>query len=132
MADCRSSYPLSPLRMSHCAWAGRRGFRHMLSTQSTILERANSIQEDQSRLAIIKADSDNGVSSIVEALQKDQVVLVQNLGPDAADHLMHSVADQLGIADSLKLQAAFASVLGHRENIGRYYMSVNKRSEYQF
>lgn len=95
-------------------------------------ERANDIPEDRSRLAIIKADSDNRVSGIVESLQKDQVVMVQNLSPDEADNLMHSIADKLGIADSLKLQAAFASVLGHRENIGRYYMSVNKRSEYQF
>ena len=95
-------------------------------------ERTDRIPEDQSRLAIIAADSDNRASSIVESLQRDQIVMVQHLGPDEADNLMHSIADKLGIADSLKLQAAFASVLGHRENIGRYYMSVNKRSEYQF
>lgn len=96
------------------------------------MDRANGIPEDQSRFAIIQAGSDNCVSSTVESLQQDQVVLVQNLSSDDADTLMHSIADKLGIADSLKLQAAFASVLGHRENIGRYYMSVNKRSEYQF
>lgn len=30
------------------------------------------------------------------------------------------------------MQSAFASSLGHRENVGQYYMSVNKRGDYQF
>jgi hypothetical protein len=96
------------------------------------MERTHSIPEDPSRLAPIDGDSSQRIGDVLESLRKDQVVLVRNLGPDEADALMYSIADTLGIAASLKLQAAFASVLGHRENIGRYYMSVNKREDYQF
>jgi hypothetical protein len=60
----------------------------------------------------IAEEHDGGVA----ALKQDQVVLVQGLDPEQANALMMSVAD------SLKVQAAFASSLGHRENVGQYYM----------
>jgi hypothetical protein len=93
----------------------------------------SSIPEDQSRLFILKCDNkDNKSNIIAEALRKDKVVLVQNLHQEEVDGLMYSVAEEFNLCGSLELQAALASSLGHRENIGKYYMTVNKRYDYQF
>jgi hypothetical protein len=92
-----------------------------------------SIPEDQGRLLILKCDNkEDRINAIAEALRNDQVVLVQNLHQEEVDELMHSVAEEFNLSGSLELQAAFASSLGHRENIGKYYMTVNKRHDYQF
>jgi hypothetical protein len=72
------------------------------------------------------------VDVVLKSLRQDLVVLVQNVGADWADHAMHQIASRLGLGDSLKLQAGFAAFQGHRHNIGRYFMSVNKRDDYQF
>jgi hypothetical protein len=96
-----------------------------------------AIPEDASRLLIVPAmalaASDSEMSGmIVEALKKDQVILIQGLTPEQADGLMMKVSALFGLADSLEVQAAFASSLGHRENAGKYYMTVNKRKDFQF
>ena len=96
-------------------------------------EVGNSISEDLSRLLVLERDQKNSyIEAVFQALKEDQVVLVKNLNPNEADGLMSSIAERLGVLNSLKLQAGFASSLGHRENIGTYYMSVNKRTDYQF
>ena len=93
----------------------------------------SSMPEDQSRLFVLKPDNkENKIDAIIEALKNDQVILVQNLHQKEADALMYSVAEKFNLGGSLELQAAFAASLGHRENIGKYYMTVNKRDNYQF
>jgi len=92
-----------------------------------------AIPEDRSRLLVLAhEDRCSGQGAIIDALKKDQVVLVQNMAPEEASELMLSISREFGLEDSLKLQAAFASSLGHRENVGQYYMTVNGRKEYQF
>lgn len=73
-----------------------------------------------------------GVDAIVRALRKDQVVLLERTAPEAADELLVAVASNLGLRDQLELQATFASIRGHRENVGRSFMTVNRRDDYQF
>lgn len=96
-------------------------------------EAKGGVQERQDRLLVLKSDSkEHHTDLIVEALKKDQVILVKDVNQHEADELMFSTADRFGLSKSLELQAAFASSLGHRKNIGKYYMTVNKREDYQF
>lgn len=67
-----------------------------------------------------------------DALRRDDVVLVRDIEPEAADSLIAAVADQFSLRDKLELQAAFASIHGHRRNVGKYFMSVNQVADYQF
>jgi hypothetical protein len=60
------------------------------------------------------------------------VVLIPNVAGDDIDSLIENVAEQLGLRASLELQAGFAGFLGHRRNIGKYFMTVNNRGDYQF
>ena len=69
---------------------------------------------------------------IVNSLKKDLVILVKNVEPDDADNLMFQISKKFGLSDKLELQAGYASSLGHRHNIGKYFMSVNKRENSQF
>lgn len=57
---------------------------------------------------------------------------MKNLEPDSADHIMREVAGRFDLGDNLELQVGFASFQGHRQNVGRYFMTVNKRGPYQF
>ncbi|TWC56949.1 MULTISPECIES: hypothetical protein [Burkholderia] len=72
------------------------------------------------------------VDSIVDRIRQDKVVLIKNLTAVDADKTAYDIASGLGLNDSLELQAGFASAYGHRENVGQYFMSVNRREEYQF
>ncbi len=92
-----------------------------------------SIADGTDRLVTLlhNKGADNA-TAVIEALKKDQVVLLKKLSSSDADVLMNAIANKLGLGDSLQLQAAFASSLGHREKIGNYYMSVNARENYQF
>jgi hypothetical protein len=45
---------------------------------------------------------------------------------------MLRIANGFGLEDNLALQAGFAAHLGHRHNIGQYFMSVNTRGDYRF
>lgn len=91
------------------------------------------LREDPTKLVIIEHD-DHGIEIdlVLESLRKDLVVLVQRLSPEQADKMMHEVAEKLGLNDALNLQAAMAGFHGHRHNISKYFMSVNKRTDYQF
>lgn len=90
------------------------------------------VREDQTRLKIINGGQEANAEAIMEWLRKDGVALVKNLNSTDADCLMLKIAGGFGLADKLELQAGFAAHHGHRHNIGQYFMSVNKRSDYQF
>lgn len=91
------------------------------------------ITEDLHYLVTLDASKiGNNLDSIIDCLRQDQVALIQGLSSHQADDVIHTVAQQFDLAESLKLQSAFASSLGHRGNIGKYFMSVNKRDNYQF
>ena len=94
---------------------------------------AIDIPEHSDRMMIINLKRQPiDIELITLSLQQDKIVLLRNVEPTLADNAMHNVARGFGLADSLKLQAGFASFGGHRRNIGKYYMSVNKRTAYQF
>src|ERR1700746_2203932 len=91
------------------------------------------VREDPTKLVIIEhggrvVDMD----LVLASLRNDLVVLVQHLSPEQADDLIHKVAEKLGLSDALSLQAGMAGFHGHRHNISKYFMSVNKRTDYQF
>src|SRR3569833_2221080 len=90
-----------------------------------------SVPEDCSR--VIGLESAHVSPAAVAAwLREDRVVLLQNVARERADPLLQEVASELGMLDDLQLQASYASLLGHRQRVGTYRMSVNQRSDYQF
>jgi hypothetical protein len=94
---------------------------------------AYGVPEDPSRLVLLQHGEDACTSeAIVEALEHDQVALIRNMCLGDADAIVARVAESFGLRDQLELQAACASLRGHRTNIGAYFMSVNERSDYRF
>jgi hypothetical protein len=103
------------------------------NNQSLLQPSSNRIIDGADLLFTLNYKSDPTlIPSIVETLKRDEVALIKNVSQDKADDLMFSVSEQLGLSESLEIQSGFASIMGHRKNIGRYFMSVNERSEYQF
>lgn len=94
-------------------------------------ENEPSVPEDLSKLIAIKHEF-RKTDQILEALKGDHVVLIRNINPEQSESIMYDVARRLGLSDSLELQACFAALQGHRHNIGKYFMSVNQRHDYQF
>src|SRR5580698_9236432 len=91
------------------------------------------VREDPDRMIIMDSRSCGiDMNLVVTALRQDRVVLLRNVEADGADNVMRALADRLGLGASLELQAGFAGFLGHRHNIGKYFMSVSDRSDYQF
>lgn len=69
---------------------------------------------------------------VIGGLKKDNVVLLKNISDWDAELLLQNVANHFFLGKQLQVQAAFASVHKHRSNIGKYFMSVNKRDNFQF
>jgi len=69
---------------------------------------------------------------ITDALKHDFVALVTDVSAAQADSLVMEVSKRFSLHESLELQAGFAGFYGHRSNVGRYFMTVNKRTDYQF
>jgi len=91
------------------------------------------VPENLSRLMIVEHDGGEiKVDRLLRSLREDMVVLIRNVNAERADSVMYEVADRLQLSGSLKLQAGFAGFVGHRHTIGKYFMSVNKRDDYQF
>jgi hypothetical protein len=67
---------------------------------------------------------------IITALQDDQVALVYNVREAEVDQIIGAVATDLGLRAHLEGQAAFASIQGHRQNVSKYFMTVNRRKEF--
>lgn len=91
------------------------------------------IPEDTCRLMVLgQADAGSTAGAIITALREDSVVLLRNLTAEVADATINNVASNLGLRESLELQAGFAAIHGHRGRVGKYFMTVNKRENYQF
>lgn len=97
-------------------------------TQNTI---DGPIPEAVDRLVAME-HADFDLARIVASLRQDDVILVRQVTPDRADSLMSTVADQFGLGQSLETQASFATFLGHRDRVGQHFMTVNRRSNYEF
>lgn len=90
---------------------------------------AYGVPEDASRLVVLR---EHDVDAVLAALRGDQVAVVQGLDQAHADEFIAAVASQLGLLDQLAIQTGFASIRGHRENVGKNFMTVNRRTDYQF
>ncbi|PUA26920.1 MAG: hypothetical protein B0W54_21160 [Cellvibrio sp. 79] len=95
-------------------------------------EAVRAIPEDTTKLVVLDESVIERVGRIVLALKNDQVVLVRDVTQKDADDIMFSVARHFGLDNKLEVEAGFASVKGHRENVGKYFMTVNKREDYHF
>lgn len=92
-----------------------------------------SLPEDRSRLCVLPGPSVRDPAPLIAALRRDDVVLLQGIADQAqADLVLAEVATALGLLERLKVQAGFASLHGHRNSVGRYFMTVNRRGAYQF
>ena len=92
----------------------------------------DSIREDADRLQIVDAGAgpiDPGL--LASWLEQDCVVLLQRVNQDDIDDIIAAIADRFELRSGLELQASFAAIKNHRQNISRYYMSVNARKDYQ-
>ena len=87
------------------------------------------IPDDRSRLLVLEASEADAAAG---GLRQDFVVLLRNVLPGRADALLHVVAEKLGLLEGLRLQAGFAGLMGHRQRVGEYRMTVNRRLDYQF
>jgi hypothetical protein len=92
-----------------------------------------SVQEDRDKLTIFECGKHvPGIELLERELQSDRVTLLKGVSPERSDEIMLRVADRFGLATNLELQAGFAKFAGHRDNVGRYFMTVNKRDAYQY
>ena len=73
---------------------------------------------------------DFSIATLTAALRSDRVVLVRNALEGEADQIMADVAADLGLITGLEGQAAFAAIQGHRKNVSKYFMTVNRRKQF--
>ena len=92
----------------------------------------SSILERPDKLTVFEKSSNDLINQIIKSLKEDEVTLVKDLKPIEANEIIYKVTEELGLAHALEKQANFASMQGHREKIGQYFMTVNKRMDYQF
>ncbi len=93
----------------------------------------DEVMENKAMLLELNHTKDRfDVDQVINGLKSDFVVLVKNVDPESVDDMMLKVSEEFGIEDNLKLQASYASLLGRRDRIGKFYMTPNMRSEYQF
>lgn len=92
-----------------------------------------TMSENLSSLVVMdEAGGSASPENIISDLKSDRVVLVKNVSPKRADIVLEAVAGGLGLSERLALQATYASVKSHRKNIGKYFMSVDERDDFQF
>lgn len=96
--------------------------------------KVNEVKEDKSRLLTLSAQQDklNLISKAINGLKTDDVVLIRGIPDQDADGIIADIAKQSGLLEQLQLQSGFSSVLGHRQNVSKYLMTVNQRTDYQF
>jgi hypothetical protein len=89
------------------------------------------IAEDTARMVTADASRNFSLDALITALREDRVILVRNVMEQAeADRIIAAVAGELGLGTHLEGQAAFAGLQGHRENVSKYFMTVNRRKEF--
>src|SRR6266436_10249792 len=94
---------------------------------------ATCVVEDESKLMMVEHGTRAvDIDMLVKGLREDLVTLVSGIDEKQADTTVNSVADRLGLRDSLELQAGYADFSGHLQRVGKYFMSVNNRNDYQF
>ena len=84
------------------------------------------------RLRVIEHRDSTVSPDLSQPLKRDDVVLVRDLMQERADQILSETSARFGLSESLEIQAGFAESLGHRRKIGRYFMTVNSRKDYQF
>lgn len=100
----------------------------MVDTRSEV-----NVPEDRSRLVVLECARHRAdINVALDSIRKDRVVLIQNVFADDADNVIHGIANGLGLAEDLSLQAGYVRLYRHRHNIGKFFMSVNERFDYQF
>ena len=72
------------------------------------------------------------ITPIINELRQDCVVKIAGVEQHDADHLIRQVSSKMGLLENLELQTSFASILGHRKNRGKHYMTVNSRKAYEY
>ncbi len=72
------------------------------------------------------------LNEVVDCLGNGSVILMHGVIAEHADTLMEEIATAVGLQEELELQAGFAAFLGHRTSVGRFFMTVNSRSDFQF
>lgn len=92
----------------------------------------NSVPLAPGNRLLVLSDPAWDLATIARALRDDSVVLITDVRQDRADLIVSDVAAQFGLGERLQLHATFASVLGQRENVGRNFMTVDRRAEYEF
>ncbi|HEV2678972.1 MAG TPA: hypothetical protein VGV14_00585 [Rhodanobacter sp.] len=90
------------------------------------------VQGGNSEYLVAIDASDAKFGKITEILSQDKVVLIQGASPEDADRLISGIAKELNLSEELEVQAGFAAIHGHRENVGKYFMTVNERGGYHF
>ncbi|MES2825223.1 MAG: hypothetical protein V4732_16585 [Pseudomonadota bacterium] len=95
------------------------------------IEYTSTINEDLTKLSVLTVDEAKDTDYVLSALKENKVVLIQGVTQVYADNIIFDVAKKLGLAEKLETEAGFASVIGHRKSVGKYFMSVNERSDYQ-
>ncbi|MCF6442196.1 hypothetical protein L1077_22475 [Pseudoalteromonas luteoviolacea] len=69
---------------------------------------------------------------IVDSLKQDKAILINDVSFKDANKLMLELAKIFNLQDSLELNSNFSSTLEYRQKVGKYFMTVNKRKDYQF
>jgi hypothetical protein len=96
------------------------------------LEESTLVPEDLSRSVTLSDRSgDIDAEAVLPLLRDDLAVFVTDATPERADEIMLSVATSVGLAQQLPHHAEFATSVG-RANVGKYFMTVSGRNDYQF
>jgi len=81
--------------------------------------------------ATLKQGQRQVVEGCVKALRDDKVCLIAGVDQIAADAIIAQVCDQLSLRQMLELQAEYAAIHGHRSKVSKYFMTVNRRKDFQ-
>jgi hypothetical protein len=100
-------------------------------SEESIFDLTGLDAQDSEHMVVLHASEAN-LGRIVKILSKDQVVLIQGASPVDADRLIFGIAAEFDLSEELEIQAGFAAIHGHRQNLGKYFMTVNERGDYNF
>lgn len=98
--------------------------------ENKITTNGSDIPEDKSKLVELNG-ADFKVEDICTSLKNDSVVIIRNVGKEQADELMLTIAKKFDLGEQLILQSGFATLREIRDNVGKYFMTSNPRTDYQ-